>query len=137
MADAMEPDPLSEVLRTVRLSGALFFLWHISWPYASAVPSGREFAPIVLPGAQQIVSYHIVTHGSCWGALIGEPPVRLEAGDTLLLPHGDAYVISSAEQNCVAAQLEMEPSLHFFRQMAAGELPSSSRKAAGVRSRRI
>lgn len=123
MVDAMEPDPLSEVLRTVRLTGALFFLWHVSWPYVTAVPSGRKFAPIVLPGAQQIISYHIVTHGSCWGALIGESPVRLEAGDTLLLPHGDAYVISSSKQTCGASPLEMEPSLHFFRQMAAGELP--------------
>jgi AraC-like DNA-binding protein len=123
MVDAMEPDPLSEVLRTVRMTGALFFLWHVSWPYVTAVPPGRKFAPIVLPGAQQIISYHIVTQGSCWGALIGESPVRLEAGDTLLLPHGDAYVISSSKQTCGASQLEMEPSLHFFRQMAAGELP--------------
>jgi AraC-like DNA-binding protein len=123
MVDAMQPDPLSEVLRNVRLTGALFFLWHVSWPYVSAVPSGREFAPIVLPGAQQIISYHIVTQGSCWGALVGESPVRLEAGDILLLPHGDAYWISSSEQTRPASQLEMESSLHFFRQMAAGELP--------------
>jgi AraC-like DNA-binding protein len=123
MAAALPPDPLSDVLRTVRLTGALFFLWHVSWPYVTPVPSGRAFAPIVLPGAQQIVSYHIVTQGSCWGALIGEAPVRLEAGDILLIPHGDAYVISSSAQMCATARPEMEPSLQFFRQMAAGELP--------------
>jgi len=123
IANATQADPLSDVLRTVRLTGALFFLWHVSWPYVTPVPSGRAFAPIVLPGAQQIISYHIVTQGSCWGALIGGAPVRLEAGDILLIPHGDAYVISSAAQTCVAAQFEMEPSLRFFRQMAAGELP--------------
>jgi AraC-like DNA-binding protein len=120
---ATQPDPLSDVLRTVRLTGALFFLWHVSWPYMTPVPSGRTFAPIVLPGAQQIISYHIVTEGSCWGALIGEPPVELEAGDILLIPHGDAYVISSSAQLGTAAQADMEPSLQFFRQMAAGELP--------------
>ena len=123
MAGATQPDPLSDVLRSVRLTGALFFLWHVSSPYTTPVPSGRAFAPIVLPGAQQIISYHIVTHGSCWGALIGEAPVRLEAGDILLIPHGDAYVISSSAQRCAAARFEMEPSLRFFRQMAAGELP--------------
>ena len=132
MVDAMGPDPLSEVLRTVRMTGALFFLWRVSWPFVSAVPSGREFAPIVLPGAQQIISYHIVTQGSCWGALIGESPVRLEAGDTLLLPHGDAYVIASSKQACGAAQLEMEPSLRFFRQMAAGELPFVVEEGGGA-----
>jgi AraC-like DNA-binding protein len=123
MAAATQPDPLSDVLRTVRLTGALFFLWHVSWPFVTPVPSGRAFAPIVLPGAQQIISYHIVTQGSCWGALIGKAPVRLEAGDILLIPHGDAYVISSSAQMCVAARFELEPSLRFFRQMAAGELP--------------
>ena len=123
LAATPQPDPLSDVLRTVRLTGALFFLWHVSWPYVTPVPSGRAFAPIVLPGAQQIISYHIVTQGSCWGALIGEAPVRLEAGDILLIPHGDAYVMSSSAHMCQAAQFEMEPSLQFFRQMAAGELP--------------
>lgn len=123
MAGATQPDPLSDVLRTVRLTGALFFLWHVSWPYVTPVPSGRAFAPIVLPGAQQIISYHIVTEGSCWGALIGEAPVRLEAGDILLIPHGDAYVISSSARMCAAARFEMAPSLQFFRRMAAGELP--------------
>lgn len=124
MADAMQPDPLSDVLRTVRLTGALFFLWHVSWPYVTPVPAGRAFAPIVLPGAQQIISYHIVTRGSCWGALIGQSPVRLDAGDILLIPHGDAYVMSSSAQMCsIAQQVDVAPALQFFRQMAAGELP--------------
>lgn len=118
-----EPDPLSDVLRTVRLTGALFFVWRVAWPYVTPVPSGRAFAPIVLPGAQQIISYHILTHGSCWGALIGEAPVRLETGDILLIPHGDPYVMSSSAQMCAATQHEMEPALQFFRQMAAGNLP--------------
>ena len=118
-----QPDPLSDVLRTVRLTGCLFFLWHVSWPYVMPVPSGKVFAPIVLPRAQQIISYHIVTHGSCWAALIGEAPVRLQAGDILLIPHGDPYVMSSSAQMRAAARVDMEPSLQFFRQMAAGELP--------------
>jgi len=138
-ANATQLDPLSDVLRTVRLTGALFFLWHVSWPYVTPVPSGRAFAPIVLPGAQQIISYHIVTQGSCWGALIGGAPARLEAGDILLIPHGDAYVISSAAQTCAAAQFEMEPSLKFFRQMAAGELPFivEDRSGGGETSTRL
>lgn len=119
----MEPDPLSDVLRTVRLTGALFFLWDVSWPYVTPVPAGRTFAPIILSGAQQIISYHIVTQGSCWSGLAGEQPVRLEAGDILLIPHGDAYVMSSSRSMCAGADIEIEPALTFFRQMAAGELP--------------
>jgi len=123
MAGAMAPDPLSDVLRTLRLTGAVFFLWDVSWPCATPIPAGRAIAPIVLPGAQQIVSYHIVTEGECWGSLIGGPPVRLTAGDILLIPHGDAYVIASSAQLCSGVEVETEPALDFFRQMAAGELP--------------
>jgi AraC-like DNA-binding protein len=119
----MTPDPLSDVLRTLRLTGAVFFLWDVSAPFATPVPAGRAIAPIVLPGAQQIVSYHIVTEGVCWGGLVGELPVRLTAGDILLIPHGDAYVIASSAQLCAEAKADVEHGLVFFRQMAAGELP--------------
>jgi len=122
-AGALEPDPLSEVLRSVRLTGALFFLWDVSWPYSTPVPDGSVFAPIVLPGAQQIVSYHIVTRGTCWGSLIGGTPVQLRAGDILLVPHGDAYVIASSAELCTETQVDLDSALDFFRMMAAGELP--------------
>jgi AraC-like DNA-binding protein len=122
MLPARTADPLSDVLRSVRLTSALFFLWDVSWPYASPVPEGRAFASLILPGAQQVVSYHIVREGSCWGGVLGGPPHRLEAGDVLLIPHGDAYVIASSEELCGAARLELEPALAFFRQMAAEPL---------------
>jgi AraC-like DNA-binding protein len=133
LAEALMTDPLSDVLRTVRLTGALYFVWRVAWPYVTAVPSGAAFAPIVLPGAQQIVSYHVVTQGSCWGGLVGGAPVRLEAGDILVVPRGDAYVIASSERACVAAQYDMEPSLQFFRQMAAGDLPFVVQEGDGER----
>jgi AraC-like DNA-binding protein len=119
----MAPDPLSEILRTVRLTGAVFFLWDVSWPFATPVPGGRAIAPVILPGAQQIVSYHVVTQGACWGALVGGPPVRLAAGDILFIPRGDPYVIASSAQLCADARVGTEPALGFFRQMAAGALP--------------
>jgi AraC-like DNA-binding protein len=122
-AGAVGSDPLSDVLRAVRLTGALYFLWRVSWPYVTPVPAGRRFAPLILPGAQQIISYHIVTEGSCWGGLIGEPPVRLESGDILLIPQGDAYVMSSSAQTCASARPNADSGLEFFRRMAAGEVP--------------
>lgn len=121
--DAMAPDPLSDALRNVRLTGALFFLWDVSWPYVTPVPDGHAFAPIILPGAQQIISYHIITQGSCCAGLIGGRPMPLEAGDILLVPHGDAYAMSSSAQLCADVRIEMESALEFFRRMAAGELP--------------
>lgn len=116
-------DPLSVVLRAVRLQGAVFFLWDASSPFAITVPRGDRFASVVLPGAQQIVSYHLVVYGSCWGGLIGKAPIRLEAGDLLLVPRGDAYVMASSAAGCCQARGEEEEAIEFFRLMAAGELP--------------
>jgi len=38
-------------------------------------------------------AFHIVTKGACVVERAGQPPTRLEAGDVLLLPHGDAHVV--------------------------------------------
>lgn len=124
-------DPLSDALGTVRLTGALFFLWEPSFPFATTVPIGDRFAPVILPGAQQIVSYHVVVDGTCWAGLIGEPPLRLRAGDVFLVPRGDAYVMASTEEACRRAVVEEEPALEFFRRMAAGELPFVIREGGG------
>jgi AraC-like DNA-binding protein len=114
-------DALSDVLRAVRLTGALFFLTDASSPWTMEIPDGAMLARVVLPRAQHVISYHVVTGGSCWGGLLGRAPVRLDAGDVLVLPQGDAYVMSSAAE----ARGGPPPSevLAFMRQMAAGELP--------------
>ena len=40
-------------------------------------------------------AFHIVTRGRCEVERVGHPPLQLEAGDILLLPHGDAHVVRS------------------------------------------
>ena len=42
------------------------------------------------------MEYHVITKGSGWAAIVGESPVRLETGDIVMFPHGDAHVLSSA-----------------------------------------
>jgi len=49
-----------------------------------------------MPDSEHVMEYHVVTRGSCWGAIVGEAPVRLVAGDIVLFPHGDPHVMSSA-----------------------------------------
>lgn len=126
-----EPDPLSDVLRNVRLTGALFFVWEACWPFATSVPEGSRFARLLLPRARQIASYHVVVEGSCWGGLVAEEPVRLRPGDVLLVPRGDAYVMADSAQACRRTPVDEPAAFEFFRQMAAGELPSVVREGGG------
>jgi AraC-like DNA-binding protein len=89
-------DPLSDVLRSVRLRGAVFF--HISCrdEWSAGAPGAQTIGPIVMPGAEHVIEYHLFAKGDGWVAVDGEPPLRLHEGDIVMLPHGDAHVVSSA-----------------------------------------
>jgi AraC-like DNA-binding protein len=118
---SVDLDPLSDVLRTVRLTGALFFLVDATSPWTITVPDGAALAPAVLPHAQHIISYHVVREGSCWGRLRDGAPVRLRAGDILVLPRGDAYTMSMTR--ATSRGPDHAEVLAFLRQMAASQLP--------------
>jgi AraC-like DNA-binding protein len=91
----MPSDVLSNVLRTVRLTGAVFFYVEAAPPWAAVTsPKFRGVAQI-MPGAGHLISYHVVTRGNCYGILTGAAPVRLEAGDVIVFPHGDPHVMTS------------------------------------------
>jgi AraC-like DNA-binding protein len=91
-------DPLSDVLRVVRLSGAHFFQAAASGDWGIEAAAARELSPRVLPGSEHLISYHVVLTGHCWGGVQGQPLVALEAGDVILFPHGDPHVMGSGPQ---------------------------------------
>jgi len=92
----METDTLSEVLRAVRLRGAIFFDVRATSPWMEESPEGAEIASPALDGAPHVISFHAVAEGACWVEVEGHPPVRLEQGDIIVLPQGDAHVLGSA-----------------------------------------
>jgi len=92
----MGADALSDVLRTVRLTGAVFFDVDASSPWVAEAPPAHVLAPYIMPGVQHLIEYHVVTRGACWAGLLGEEPMLLKAGNVIVFPHGDAHVMSSA-----------------------------------------
>lgn len=100
-------DTLSDVLRAVRLTGAIFFAIDASAPWVTEAPPGAAVAPHIMPGVEHVIEYHVITAGSCWGGLLDEPAIRLEAGDVIVFPQGDPHVISSTAG--MRAQLDLTP----------------------------
>src|SRR5437867_12679486 len=88
-------DPLSDLLRVVRLEGAYFFAVEAAEPWSVETVAARELSPRILPAAEHLISYHILTGGGGYGGVRGEEQVELVAGDVLVFPHGDAHVMSS------------------------------------------
>lgn len=70
-------DPLGEVLRLLQLSGVLYCNAELSDPWGVEVPE--------LPG---VMNVEVVTSGSCWIEVDGQPPVFMPAGSLLLIPRG-------------------------------------------------
>ena len=92
----MSQDTLSDVLRCVRLHGAVFFNVSAGGEWAAEAPPAREIAPLLMPGVEHVMEYHAVANGTCWAGLPGGPAVQLFAGDVVVFPHGDGHVVSSA-----------------------------------------
>jgi AraC-like DNA-binding protein len=89
-------DALSETLRVVHLVGAIFINGRFTAPWCYQSPRANTAAPILEPGAERVVIFHLITHGDCVVELMGEPPLRLIAGDVVLFPQGDAHRMASA-----------------------------------------
>ena len=78
-------DVLSDVLRAVRLTGAIYFDMSFRPPFVGEVFPMSEIAGSVMPGAERVISFHMLLTGSCFAEIVGAdlPSVRLEAGALL------------------------------------------------------
>lgn len=124
------PDWLSDLLQTVRLSGAAFFVWEVGWPFVRPVADGSTFADVMTPRAQTMVSFHAVLSGTCFAATATSSPIALGPGDVLLVPQGHAYVMSDTPTP-LPGRWDTAAAHDFFGQMAAGALPAVIRQGEG------
>lgn len=88
-------DALSETLRVVRLVGAIFINGRFTAPWCYQSPRADAAAPLLEPGAERVVIFHLITEGECYVEMEGDAPVLLAAGDAVLFPQGHAHRMSS------------------------------------------
>ena len=92
----MSRDTLSDLLRSVRLRGAVFFYVSLRDQWSAEAPPAKEIAEAVMPGCEHVMEYHMIAKGHGWATVAGLAPVKLSAGDIVMFPQGDRHVISSA-----------------------------------------
>jgi len=91
-------DALSEVLGAVRLTGAVFLelKLHDQWSFLTA--PARKIADVLMPEADHVIPFHLVTEGGCYARLLDGDPVELQSGDLILFPASDRHVLSTANE---------------------------------------
>jgi AraC-like DNA-binding protein len=88
-------DVLSDVLRVVRLSGAVFFTADFSSPWAIESPIPDMLPSAVMADAECVVLFHILVDGECEVECPGHPQTRMASGDVIVFPRGDQHTMRS------------------------------------------
>jgi AraC-like DNA-binding protein len=86
-----EADPLSEALRSVRLTGAIFLDAELGMPWGFAAPPTSTTAHLLAPTAEHLVLFHLVVEGRATARVAGYDSLQLEAGDIVVLAGGEAH----------------------------------------------
>lgn len=131
----MPVDVLSDVLKTVRLTGAAFFDVSATSPFVAEQPPRDIILPMILPGAERLIAYHAVTEGGCYASVIGGETFRLKAGQVVVFTNGDPHVMASepgmrGEAVSSEAFAAIEGGLPFFLKYGA-EGPPTARLVCG------
>jgi len=89
-------DVLSEVLKAVKLDGAVFFNGEFSAPWCMREPDACTMASYLSANSKHVIIFHLVTEGRGYARI--EPDERrlpLAAGDIVMFPHGDAHLMGN------------------------------------------
>ncbi|HXZ54655.1 MAG TPA: AraC family transcriptional regulator [Burkholderiales bacterium] len=116
-------DALSDMLRLVKLTGAVYFAADFSAPWC--ISADDEAAGGALPKSEHMIFFHLLTQGSCFARLPDGESVHFEAGDLIVLPHQDFHVMGSAPG------LAPVPIDAFFVPPAAGQIARASLGGGG------
>jgi Cupin len=119
-------DVLSDVLRVVRLSGAVFFTAEFTSPWAIQSPPSDSLAAMVLPEAECVSVFHVLVEGGCWVECGELPVVQMDSGDVVIFPHGDQHEMSSHKG------AKATPSVLYCRKVGLRSCFNSATEAAGT-----
>jgi AraC-like DNA-binding protein len=129
-------DALSDVLRVVRLTGAVYLDGALSSPWSIIVPADSPHCAAYLPASERMISFHLITDGACLAMLPHDPgsAVRLTAGDVIVVPQGETHVLASASG--LEPEL-MAPLLATQMQAAPGDVMTLAHGGGGTVTRMI
>lgn len=89
-------DALSDFLCKLRLAGGVFLRSELGAPWSLAAAATHQECLAFDLEPRHIVAYHYVVCGEMFIEVNGQQPVKVEAGEIVMLPQNDAHILSSA-----------------------------------------
>jgi AraC-like DNA-binding protein len=89
------PDPLSDALRSVRLTGGVFLDVRLTAPWCVLSELTAEDCRPYLENPAQLIFFHVVLKGRFLLSVENEPPVEVHGGEIVLLPRNDVHVLAT------------------------------------------
>jgi AraC-like DNA-binding protein len=94
-------DALSEALKSVHMTGAIFYHAECTAPWGFRVPPLEKVAHVLAPGTERLIGYHLVTEGEALvrfpEADVEIPDMEVHAGDILILPPRTGHTVSNGQ----------------------------------------
>jgi AraC-like DNA-binding protein len=109
-------DALSEALRAVQVTSALFFSGEFSAPWRFVTAAQQKIAPTLSPGSEHLVLFHLVTEGQATARTEGCDDIALRAGEIVVLPNGDRHELWAGQG------AKLFPSTRLAPKLSRGEL---------------
>lgn len=88
-------DVLSEVLKVIKLEGAIFINAEFSAPWCVNSSPHDALVPYISLTGGHVIRYHFVIEGHAYAQLIDGPRVELSAGDIVIFPHSDPHILGN------------------------------------------
>jgi AraC-like DNA-binding protein len=122
-------DALSEALKSVHMTGAIFYHAECTAPWGFHIPHLGEVAHVLSPGTERLVAYHLVTEGRATVRFDGTSEVEVEAGDIVISPHGQPHTVSNGSPSVFVEAGEL------LSEFLSGQLVSMRMGGRGERTR--
>jgi AraC-like DNA-binding protein len=102
-------DALSDVLKSLRLEGAVYLNAEFTAPWCVKAEYGLASVRQRLAGAEQVVFFHYFVEGTCKVPLPGGGVLDVDAGDLVLFPHESKQLMGSDVHLKPVEAADMDP----------------------------
>ena len=102
-------EPLNDALERIRLEGAIFMRCEFTERWALSDLGGPMFAAMMHPGAERLVLFHVVASGRCWVSTPDGERTWANAGEVIVLPYGDEFLVGGKDPVEPASVMTVAP----------------------------